>query len=87
MGGGGEGASAHFKTFKVVKAWHGHIFLVVFLKSKFMKNAVSERWCMDSRLSFKLKNFHAFAFFVKKSQFKSDLNKIESLRILLLHSH
>ena len=38
---------ANFRTHELQK--DGYIFLVVFQKSEILKNAVSERWCSDSR--------------------------------------
>ena len=35
--------TAHFMTFKVVKRWHCHIFLLIFRKSGILKTAVSEK--------------------------------------------
>ena len=38
-----------FYDFWVAKRLRSHTFLVVFQKSEILKNAVSERWCTDSR--------------------------------------
>ena len=43
-----------FYDFWVAKRLHSHIFLVVFLKSEILKNAVSERWCTDSMVKYAL---------------------------------
>ena len=45
------------------KGLHGHFFLEVLQKSEILKNAVSERWCTDSRLYSNVVVNISFAYF------------------------